>query len=108
MYAEDTAFYIGGKDPTDLSIRMTEAANQFQTWCTLNRLTLNLGKSKILLFSNKRGRLNCKFKEKLSVTIGDYSMEMVSVYHYLGVILDEHLKYHIHMSMTKQQVAYRL
>lgn len=40
--------------------------------------------------------------------IGGHSMEIVSDYRYLGVILDERLKYHVHISMIKQLIAYIL
>lgn len=85
---------------------MTVAANQFHCWCTLNCLTLNLGKSKVLFFSTLKGKYNTRFKENLNVTIDGYTMEVD--YRYLGVILDEHLEYHTHISMIKQQIAYRL
>lgn len=35
-------------------------------------------------------------------------MDLVNEYWYLGVILDEHLKYQTHISMIKQQISYRM
>lgn len=87
---------------------MTRAADSFDCWCRLNRLTLNLEKSKVIVFSSITGRKYSKFKNEIEVKIGVYSMDTVNEYRYLGVILDEHLKYHSHIKMIKQQISYRM
>lgn len=80
VIGDDTAFYISGNDANKISKEMTSAANKFNGWCTMNRLTFNLEKSKALIFSNSKGRNNSKFKDKIEEWIGDYVMEIVNEY----------------------------
>lgn len=50
-------FFKSGSNIEILNCELTEAARQFKKWCDLNRLTLNLSKSKTLLpsgFSAKK------------------------------------------------------
>lgn len=49
LYADDTVFYLGGNDVKKLNTDMTKAVLKFHDWCQMNRLTLNLTKSKTML-----------------------------------------------------------
>lgn len=51
LYADDTAFYFGNKDPAFINSTLTTAAEGFQYWCSLNRLTLNIDKCKSMIFN---------------------------------------------------------
>lgn len=53
LYTDNTAFLIGGKEVSNICRKMNNAAAEFAHWCSINRLTLNLNKAKLMLFSNK-------------------------------------------------------
>lgn len=97
LYADDTVFYRGLVNVNSDVASMNAAANQFSYWCENNRLTINLQKSKVMLFSNKKVREHHIIKQMIRVKIKDVILENVSVYKYLGVILDEHLTYIDHI-----------
>lgn len=44
LYADDTTFYLGDSNLTELNVTMTTACNEFNKWCLMNRLILNLKK----------------------------------------------------------------
>lgn len=56
MYADDTVFYLNNSPLSfdeSLSV-MNAAAKRFSNWCDCNRLTINLKKSKMMVFSNRK------------------------------------------------------
>ena len=64
-------------------------------WFIANKLTLNLKKTKFMLFSKKRTK---KAKEnKFKININKYSIKQVSEMEYLGVILDNKMNWHNHI-----------
>lgn len=55
LYTDDTIFYL--RDPQqsycELVCTMSKAAERFLDWCDCNRLTINLKKSKMMVFTNR-------------------------------------------------------
>lgn len=64
LYADDTAFLVGGDDITVMSSKINDAAMKFHG-CKINRLTQNLSKCKVMLFSNKSSKQHNLMKKKL-------------------------------------------
>lgn len=99
LYADDTVFYISGKEYDRALLDLNTAASQFWNWCDYNKLTINLTKSKTLLFSNLGRQKHLELKNKLNINIHGTALETVDYYKYLGVILDDklsvidHIKY---------------
>lgn len=72
---------------------MNNTATQFWNWCNINRLTINLSKSKTLLFSNLRRQKHLELRSELNIDIHGMTLKTVDLYKYLGVILDEKLSF---------------
>lgn len=108
LYADDTVFYNGGTSPDILSATLTESAGQFQHWCQLNRLTLNLDKCKTMLFTNLSKRRRKEFIDKISIKVDNAPLPLVSEYKYLGVVLDDALRFVKHMNMLKKSISHRM
>lgn len=107
LYADDTAFFKGSNNMMELNRDLTETANQFKDWCDLNRLTLNLNKSKVMVLSGYSHKKTQKMKENVSVSIGKMNLELVISYRYLGLIIDERLTYNEHLKMVKGNIRKR-
>ncbi len=60
--------------------------NVLNTWCSFNCMVVNHDKSQIVHF-----RPNCRNWTTISFTCGDYNLQVVNKYMYLGILLDEHL-----------------
>lgn len=82
---------------------MSLAANRFQFWCNLNGLTLNIDKSKVVLYNNKITK-----QINLDNKLNNLKLGIVSEYKYLGVILDAKLQFHSHISAIKQKVSSKM
>ena len=72
-------------------------------WFLANKLTLNLSKTKYILFSRTKSQKN-KLK-KFKVNINDYCIKQISEMKYLGVILDSKLNWHEHIQYVSSKLA---
>lgn len=64
------AFYLGGKGPALLNTIMSTATTKFHRWHQVNRLTLNLTKSKTMLFSRLKGASVRPFMNSINIRPG--------------------------------------
>ena len=75
LYADDTVIF--GEDATDLQ----HALCVFQTYCSTWKLTVNISKTKVLIFSRGKRHGNYRF------TFDNTELEIVKEYKYLGIFL---------------------
>lgn len=106
LYADDTVFYLGGKDPHILNRELTYASNIFDNWCKHNRLTLNQDKCKSMLFSSNRRR-NI-IQSNTPICIANTKIDHVTEFKYLGVMLDTGLNFESHINMIKKKITSRM
>ena len=90
LYADDTVIYASSKNGTTLSGQLQQDMDKLSQWCLDNKLTINTDKTKVMIFGTKTmrekiGHLNITFRNK--------TIEEVTHYNYLGVSLDQNLKY---------------
>lgn len=78
---------------------MNQAAADFVLWCQLNRLTLNISKTKFMCFGNKRVITN-----DYSLHINTNSIEQVREFKYLALLLDYNLSFCRHIKMLKCKI----
>jgi hypothetical protein len=72
-------------------------------WFLANKLTLNLSKTKFMIFSKKH---KSKAKErKFKININNYSIKQITEMKYLGVILDNKLNWHNHIQYICTKLA---
>lgn len=82
LYADDIVFYLSHKNVECLNDSLTLAATQFSRWCSYNKFTLNLGKTKIVIFNNSTHKIASEFRYKPN----------------------ERLNFNCHIKMLKQQI----
>ena len=110
-YADDIALWQGYRDVHELMRRLQNKFNRLQRAIERLRLSINLGKTKIVLFRESLNTMEAQNREWVSgfcirglarvdmhgdVVFGD-ELEVVSSYKYLGVELDEFLKFDRHV-----------
>ncbi len=76
--------------------------DEFQVWCEKNQLALNVTKTKELVFDPRGVCVN------KPIVIGECEIEQVVSYKYLGVILDDQLKWSEHVDSLCGKLAQRL
>ena len=82
LYADDTVLYCSNKDIRLSTGYLQEDVNKIQEWCNLNKLTVNLRKTKTLTFSNKQKLKNLDIPE---IRMQNIPTGAVATYKYLGI-----------------------
>ena len=83
----------------DLKNNLSILTQKLVSWVNLNGLLLNLKKTKYMIFSRKINLGN------IEVTISNRKIERKSEARFLGVIVDENLKWTKHISALKSKMT---
>jgi hypothetical protein len=101
LYADDTVIYASGTDPNEISCILTADLLKIENWLCRNKLTLNIDKTKWMLFSTKP--LQSRFSS-IKITISKKPFEKVDNFKYLGIKLDEQLCWNDHIDYLIKKV----
>ena len=90
LYADDTILYTADSNVEHACERNQISVDTLLKWCTLNRLSVNTKKTKHMLVESNVANL-CATPPK--IRIANDCLENVSVYNYLGVLIDNVLAF---------------
>ena len=97
MYADDTLIVCRSKDIQEATSEIQNALGKMFTWCTANKLSINLSKTKHMTIQHS------KPDSEPAVHVGNKCISTVQSYEYLGMILDNKLAMNDHIdSMWKK------
>ena len=108
LFADDTTFQVTGFDTTklfqDANVELHKASN----WFRANKLTLNVKKTKFMLFSgqnklNDVGDLNLQINEKNIEQVGNNCKD--KYFKFVGHVLDENLTWEGHIGHIAKKLA---
>ena len=101
MYADDTTLYFNLEDfsAQNRSMLINNELERVNTWLKLNKLTLNVEKTKGMIFHKR-----CKI-EHTKWSMYNRTIDIVSQFSFLGVILDEHLSWKEHVNMVTNKLS---
>ena len=99
QYADDTVLMCSGTDLNELVTKANNALQMFYSWCCFNKLALNVNKTQYILFSPAQSPF------EPIITINGVPLERVAEYKYLGVIIDENLKFKSHINKIKTKLS---
>ena len=100
LFADDTFLCAQNKNFKALENEVNTELAKVSDWLVANKLTLNIKKSKFMIFSNKK-----KDRHELSVKINNKPLEKCSYYKYLGIIIDEKLNWGKHVEYVCKKVS---
>lgn len=88
LFADDTLIYLHGKNIDELTRRMNRELDRVSQWLRLNKLKLNVSKTKSMVFRNQ------KQKSVINrISVDGEEIEMVHQIKYLGVVIDSNLDF---------------
>lgn len=87
MFADDTVLKIRGKDIDSTIRQMNSDLEKVLNWLNVNKLKLNVDKTKWMIFGYKKNDI----QEKI-LQIDNIKIERVNTIKYLGIIISENLK----------------
>ena len=103
LFADDTTIITVENQIEKLEMRVQGVADSLLNWFRANKLSLNVSKTKIMLFGPKLTDLQ---KDKFNVKFSEERIENVHKFKFLGVYLDDHLSWKEHVSLVKTKINY--
>ena len=92
VFADDTNIFCSGEDLQHLVEAVNKGMRKIKCWFDTNKLSLNLSKTKFMIFGNR------KIGENIHVEIEDVVIDRVYENKFLGVMLDHKLCWKPHIS----------
>ena len=105
LYADDTVLLNYGKNVINVKNDMQRDLGKIASWCGRNKLSLNIKKTKNMLFGSRHKLKRTKCDKLL---INDAKLEFVSQYKYLGVMLDSNLAFTKHLNNVIRIVSHKI
>ena len=102
LYADDTVLYASGTNIRTVEEHLQKDLNNYAKWCLRNKLTINVSKTKGMLFGPRKKR-----SKEFTFNLHGEPLHIVSSYKYLGVILDPLVSYELFVKNQLQTVSYR-
>lgn len=105
LYADDTTLIAPLCTP-DMSMSLNRINDEFSLisdWLCLNRLSLNISKTKYMIFRYPQRTIN--FVDPPSLTIQGIEIEKVDEFNFLGLTITETLSWNRHISKISSKIA---
>ena len=90
LYADDTIIYTANKSQETSHKTIQKALTDLSDWCTTNKLTINIQKTKVLHFRGGR-RKQYPTQHQTPLLLNNTPLDTVEHYTYLGTTLDHKL-----------------
>ena len=100
LFADDTTVIIEGQNYNNLILTLNTELNKLDVWLQANKLTLNTDKTHYMVFH--RARIKSK-TEKISIR--NNAKDKVKSTKFLGVIIDDKLKWTEHIQYIKNKIS---
>ena len=97
IFADDTNIFFASKNLRELESAMNVGLKSVLTYCNINKLSLNLQKTTYTLITSPQKRVNININ----------NIERKSYIKYLGVFIDEHLRWGPQIQHVKTDSAQR-
>ena len=104
LYADDTVLYSTSVDEAEANTNIRNDMKLLFEWCNTNKLTVNIKKTKLMLFGTKGMLKQAKYHD---VYIGHEKLKYVNSFMYLGIKLDNHFTFEMHAKECCRQVAHK-
>jgi hypothetical protein len=105
MYADDTSLQstlnnFNSNITADINIKINSELNKISEWLKANKLSLNVSKSKYMVFHQK----NKKFRDP-QIAIDNIDIEKVDTFNFLGLTIDKHLNWKAHSDKIYSKIS---
>ena len=105
LYADDTALYISNNNLDTIEVDMQLDLNNFVKWCNQNALTVNVKKTKYVLYGTSHMLRRAR---SLTLKMGSDNLCREHVYKYLGIYLDSTLNFNKHIDYIRKITSHKI
>ena len=95
MFADDSSIFLQNNDIKKLFDAGNKELQLIDQWFVANRLSVNVSKTKYVLFSTVQSKLTTK---KQALVLRQNKIEQVEFIKFLGVYIQEHLTWSRHIN----------
>ena len=96
-YADDTNLLKTGKSLKKINKQVNQDLALICWWLRANKISLNTSKTEIIVFRPKQKQMT----KQLNFRISGQKINVCSKVRYLGIILEEHLDWNLHINSLK-------
>ena len=102
MYADDTTIYFNIEefDQYNLQQDITKELENITLWLKRNKLSLNVQKTRLMVFHRKQKQI-----KELNIVINGITIESVESFNFLGLIIDEGLSWKKHTDVVRNKIS---
>jgi len=95
LFADDTNLFLFAGELDELQLKANLALDQFQNWCLVNKLKINVSKTCYIFFKSRR---NVSPPLAFHLFLNGQEIEQKSSSKYLGIHIDDDLNWHTHIN----------
>ena len=104
LYTDDTVIYCRSDSMLDLQLKIQQTLYKVPTWCTINRMNLNVKKTKPCYYGLRHQLKNCHLNFHLNNTLSYPCTQ----YKYVGVTLDNTMNMEANFNSIFKKLSYEL
>jgi hypothetical protein len=110
IFADDTLISASGNSYIEAANLLNSNLGKVNTWLKINKVKLNVSKSKYLIITVSKKKLTSLKNDCLNhpIKIDNEKLENVNVMKYLGVYIDSHLKFDDHVSYVLRKAGRKI
>ena len=101
-FADDTCITYTSKNKKDLEVTINNDLASVSDWLKANRLSLNVSKTKLLIFHSKKKRID---QNEITVKLDGTTLTPTDYTIYLGMLIDENLSWDTHINKLCSKLA---
>ena len=106
QYADDTVISYTDKNQQKINEILMENLTALAEWCEMNKLTVNVGKTKSMYFGSRNITKKIDYGKKMM--LNGRELQQVDHYKYLGVILDKNMTFKLHIESILKILKYKI
>uniref|UniRef100_A0A672FVC1 Reverse transcriptase domain-containing protein n=1 Tax=Salarias fasciatus TaxID=181472 RepID=A0A672FVC1_SALFA len=99
LFADDTTIFYSSNDYNELVKTVNMELNKIKTWMDINKLSLNISKTKVMMFGNSTTK---SFQQ---IVIEGTEIENVCENKFLGIVIDNKLTWKAHIKHIKAKIS---
>ena len=104
LYADDTVIYSTNKEEEAAQNEVKHDLKLLMKWCNNNQLTINIKKTKLMVFGTKGMLKKAQYHE---MYLGNDKLQYVNDYVYLGIKLDNKFTFELHANECCKHVVHK-
>ena len=101
LFADDTTIYLSSNNISYLYTTMNGELLKLTDWFRANKLSLNISKTNYILFTYQ----NRQVVTNIDLQLSDISIERTKYTKFLGIYIDEKLKWDEHINVMKTKIS---